>query len=111
AMTNYSFSTGLEDIDVDSGFGLVALTGRTVQVPTTRLRSLGTTVTIPNGGTLIVGGFSEVEERAGVACLPFIEAIPLLGKIMRGFDNAEGRRSLILLISAETVQDIFSQEE
>ncbi len=109
AMTSFSFSTGLED--TDDIFGAVALVGRTVQVPTTRLRSLGTTVTIPNGGTLIVGGFSEVEERAGVAGIPFIEAIPLLNKVLRGFDNAEGRRSLLLLITAEIVRDVFSDEE
>jgi len=81
-----------------------------IQLPTTQLRSVGTTVTVPNGGTVIMGGFTNVQEQAGLATVPFIEGIPVLRTILRGRDRIEGRRSLIMLITAETVEDIFEEE-
>jgi tetratricopeptide (TPR) repeat protein len=99
----FSYSTGASEV----AEGLAALTDRVIQIPTTRLRSIGTTVTIPNGGTLVVGGFTEVEERTGEAGVPFLETVPLVNKVVRGFDTAEGRRSLLMMFTAETVEDIF----
>ncbi|HPD14085.1 MAG TPA: hypothetical protein PLE19_04010 [Planctomycetota bacterium] len=81
----------------------------TIQLPTTTLRSIGTTVTVPNGGTIIMGGFTNVQEYTGNATVPFIEGIPVLRHLMRGRDHIEGRRSLIMLITAETVEDIFEE--
>jgi len=81
----------------------------TIQLPTTTLRSVGTTVTVPNGGTILMGGFTTVQEWTGVATAPFIEGIPLLSYLLRARDHIEGRRSLIMLITAETVEDIFEE--
>ena len=80
-----------------------------IQIPTTRLRSIGTTVTIPNGGTLFVAGFAEIEENSGVATIPFVDSIPVLREVFRGWDRNEGRRSLVILVSAQTVSDIFEE--
>jgi len=80
-----------------------------IQIPTTRLRSIGTTVTVPNGGTVFVAGFAEIEENAGVATIPFVDSIPVLRTIFRGWDRNEGRRSLVILVSAQTVNDVFEE--
>ncbi|MFW6163076.1 MAG: hypothetical protein ACODAJ_09925 [Planctomycetota bacterium] len=105
----FHYSTEIEVIDTgDEAIGI--LQESFVQIPTTRLRSVGTTVTAPNGGTLLIGGFSEVEDRQAVAGIPFIEHVPLLGRVLRDWSRAEGRRSLIMLITAETVPDVFAEE-
>ena len=109
--TVFGYSTGLEENLPDDWVGPIPTVGRSIQVPTTRLRSIGTTVTVPNGGTLIAGGFTEVEERVGKTGVPIVSSIPLLRNVFQGWDSAEGRRSLILLISAETVRDIFTEED
>ncbi len=88
-----------------------ALVPITIQLPTTRLRSVGTTVSVPNGGTVMLGGFSEVEEHSGVATMPFVEGIPILRHILRGWDRRDARKSLIMLVSAQTIEDIFEEEE
>ena len=95
---------------VEAAEGVFTYIDMSVQVPTTTLRSIGTTVTVPNGGTIIMGGFTNVQEYTGVATSPFIEGIPLLRTILRGRDHVEGRRTLIMLITAETVDDIFEEE-
>ena len=68
-----------------------------------------TTVTVPNGGTLFFAGYSEVEHRDGTAGLPFVEHLPLLRFLFRRINRAKGRRSLFMLITAETVPDIFEE--
>jgi len=82
-----------------------------IQLPTTRLRSVGTTVSVPNGGTLMIGGFSQAEEHSGVSTMPFVEGIPILRHILRGWDRRDARKSLIMLVTARTIEDIFEEEE
>jgi len=104
------FYYGSQIVTMDVGDRVVSvIVDSFVQIPTTRLRSMGTTVTVPNGGTLLMGGFTEVEERAGNASVPFLEAIPLVGRLLRSWRQVEGRRSLIILVTAETVPDIFEE--
>jgi general secretion pathway protein D len=104
-----AFTYGIQTVQV-SDTDTLDLT-MTLQLPTSTLRSIGTTVTVPNGGTIVMGGFTVVEEGSGIASAPLLEGIPLLRYLFRGRDIIEGRRSLIMLITAETVEDIFEEEE
>ncbi|MBL7222286.1 MAG: hypothetical protein ISS72_00395 [Candidatus Brocadiae bacterium] len=87
-----------------------SLTGtrdRSVQLPTTELTSIATTVTVPDGGSLIVGGLGRVVENAGYASLPFFYAVPGVRYLLRDRRDAERRTSLNVLVTAEIVKDIF----
>ena len=108
-LNTFHYSTEVNVID-QGNVAIGILQESFVQLPQTRLRSLGTTVTVPNGGTLLTGGFTEVEERHALAGIPFIENLPFLGRLLRGYDRAEGRRSLMILVSAETVPDLFTED-
>jgi len=79
-----------------------------IQIPTTQLRSVGTTVTVPNGGTLLVAGLAEVEELSGTATLPGVQNVPLLRHLLRRTEELQGRRSLVILVTAQTVPDVFA---
>jgi len=103
------FTYGVQTVQLTENTS--AIVPITIQLPTTRLRSVGTTVSIPNGGTVMLGGFSEVEEHSGVATMPFVEGIPILRHILRGWDRRDARKSLIMLVSAQTIEDIFEEEE
>jgi len=103
------FTYGVQTVQLTENTS--AIVPITIQLPTTRLRSVGTTVRVPNGGTVMLGGFSEVEEHTGVATMPFVEGIPILRHILRGWDRRDARKSLIMLVSAQTIEDIFEEEE
>jgi type II secretory pathway component GspD/PulD (secretin) len=105
----FQYSTEVETVIAPGGGGIALIQHNFIEIPTTSLRSMGTTVTVPNGGTLLLGGFTEVEEVSGTAGVPFLEGIPLLRYLIRGWDRAEGRRSLIMLVTAQTVPDIFEE--
>jgi tetratricopeptide (TPR) repeat protein len=84
--------------------------GRAVQLPTTQLTSVATTVTVPDGGSIIIGGLSEVNERHGLATLPFFYSVPGLRYLLRETRDAERRTSLVVMVTAEIVRDIFEEE-
>ena len=105
-LNNFDFSSDPEEFIIGPDPDPV-IRGRRIQIPVTALYSLATTVTVPNGGTLLVGGFSEVEHRRGTAGIPILEHIPLLGRLFRGFNRGEARRTLFILVTAETVPELF----
>jgi type II secretory pathway component GspD/PulD (secretin) len=70
---------------------------------------VATTVIVPNGGTLLVGGLAEAEENRGVASVPFLSDLPAVGHLLRGWDRSEGRRTLVILVTAQIVPDVFER--
>ena len=83
---------------------------RFVQVPEVALKSLATTVTVPDGGSVIAGGLSDVTENRGVATIPFASTIPVLQQVFRGWTEVEARTSLVIIVTATIVPDVFEQE-
>ena len=108
-LNSYDYASDPEEFVIGPD-GEPLLQGRAVQLPITQLQSLGTTVTVPNGGTMLVGGLTEGEERSATAGVPFIEHLPLLSRIFRGTDRRGGKRCFIILVTAETVPDIFAED-
>jgi len=94
----------------NEGF-LYALGGifRQVNLPDTELRSVATTVTVPDGGTMLVGGLSTVRERSGDAGVPIINRLPLIRYLLREWTEYDSRQSLLVLVTAEIVPDIFEE--
>ena len=107
SLVDYTFLTRTSQ--TTGTISVLAPSGVTIQVPTTQLRSVGTTVTVPNGGTLLVAGFAEVESASAVATLPGVENVPFLRYILRRADEIQGRRSLVILVTAQTVPDTFAE--
>jgi len=92
-----------------AGFQYAAGLTRVVNLPETELRSVGTTVSVPDGGTLFVGGLAQARESAGEGSLPFLRGIPLLRYLFREWAEAERRDSLIIMVTARIVPDIFEE--
>jgi type II secretory pathway component HofQ len=64
---------------------------------------------VPDGGTILVAGFVEAEDNKGVSTLPFVEGIPIVKQLLRGWARNDGRRSYIVLVSAQIVPDLFEE--
>ncbi|NQT87030.1 hypothetical protein HQ560_09715, partial [bacterium] len=110
SLEELSFHDAAAGADAGGGNGLgLFVDERLLQIATTVLRSVGTTVTVPDGGTILVAGFDEAEDHQGVTTLPFIEGIPIVRQMLRGWARNDGRRSFIVLVSAQIVPDIFEE--
>lgn len=89
------------------GFGGGAANQAFIQIPTLSSQRLQTTVCVPDGGTLLVGGqklASETEIEAGV---PGLSKIPLLKRLYNSRSMVKDEQTLLILVKPK----IFIQSE
>jgi type II secretory pathway component GspD/PulD (secretin) len=78
-----------------------------VQLPETETSSLMTRVSVPDGGTLLLGGqkiTAMVEKEAGV---PVLSKIPLIGRLFSNRSTVKDQKILLILVKPT----ILLQEE
>ena len=77
------------------------------KLPETETSTISTQVTVPDGGTLLLGGTkiaAEVESEAGV---PILSKIPVIGRLFRNRSVVRDHRILLVLVKPT----IILQEE
>ncbi len=74
-----------------------------IEVPTVSLREAYTSVTVPDGGTCLVGGFRQVNEKEQRSGLPFLDDAPFLNLLFRKEAELRETESLIILVTARIV--------
>ena len=71
------------------------------EFPVIDMQNIATTVIIPNGGTVILGGLSQMQRIEGGATTPLLGDIPLLKFFFSTEGSTVTRTSLVILIRAE----------
>jgi type II secretion system protein D len=74
-------------------------------VPTIGTEELITTVTVPNGATVVLGGLITVTDRDSVSGIPILSSIPGLGKLFSTTGKEQERHELIIFIQPTIVND------
>jgi len=71
-----------------------------IELPVITIQKIRSTVTIPDGGTVLIGGLKNFREQEMESGVPLAMDIPLLKNLFRrqGFTNL--KRSLIVLLKA-----------
>lgn len=77
----------------------------TVQLPQLLVRSFATTVTVPDGGSVLIGGLREVLTKERRAEVPLLGSIPLLGFFFSQEGVVDENTSLMVLVRA-TITDV-----
>ncbi|MCZ6792121.1 MAG: hypothetical protein O7J95_00740 [Planctomycetota bacterium] len=80
-----------------------------IGIPQISLQQSFTSVTVPNGGTVLLGGFKSLNEGKFVSYLPIIGQIPILKNLARRKATLSEKRSLVILLTARII-DLRSQE-
>jgi type II secretory pathway component GspD/PulD (secretin) len=75
----------------------------TIQVPELAIQRVRTTVTMPDGGTLLLGGIKDFRDMAAESGLPVLSNIPILSFFFSRKAKSVQRRNLLVLIKAEVV--------
>jgi hypothetical protein len=76
----------------------------TIQLPEVTTRQVMTTVSVPDGGTLMIGGLAQATESEGYATVPFLGDIPLLKYLFMSKRKVDARNNLIVLVTAHIIQ-------
>ena len=82
--------------------------GTTVQLPTFAFTQVSTTVSVPDGGTILLGGIKRLAEGRAERGVPVLSKIPYLSRLFRNVAVGRDARSLMLMV---TPRIIIQEEE
>ena len=107
---NSSMSTDDDDDGNDESSDNATQTirsGTTVQLPTFEVISVSTTVSVPDGGTVLLGGIKRLREGRGEFGVPLLSKVPYLDRLFRNVGIGRETDSLMMMVTPH----IIIQEE
>ena len=70
----------------------------------TTTSAINTTVTVPDGSTIILGGLLKLNQSKGGKKVPLLGDIPLVGGLFRGVSNSDIQKKLYVFVKAEVIR-------
>jgi general secretion pathway protein D len=70
-------------------------------IPNVATRYIKTTVSAPNGSTIVLGGLITDNNRRGTTGIPILSKIPVIGALFRNTSKMKDRQELIVLMRPE----------
>ena len=83
--------------------------GNPLLIPEISYQSVRTSVTIPDGGSLLLAGMTNGESSRSHAGIPFLSHIPFLGRLFSSNGRSETEMKTLILLQADVV--IFEEIE
>lgn len=72
-------------------------------VPAINTREIETQVSVHDGQTLVLGGIYEESEQEQIERIPFLSAIPIMGKLFQHQHRANTKRELLIFVRPKIV--------
>ena len=82
--------------------------GTTVQLPTFSFTTVSTTVSVPDGGTVLLGGIKRLREGRNEAGVPMLSKVPYVNRLFKNVGIGRETQSLMLMV---TPRIIIQEEE
>jgi type II secretion system protein D len=85
--------------------------GGGVSVPKIDTQKLTTTVIVPDGATILMGGLISQTDSKASSGIPFISTVPLIGNLFKSTADDTERRELVVMIQPSVVFDVPELKE
>lgn len=82
--------------------------GTTVQLPTFNFTTVSTTVSVPDGGTVLLGGIKRLSEGRNERGVPMLSKIPYISRLFKNVGIGRDAQSLMMMV---TPRIIIQEEE
>jgi general secretion pathway protein D len=82
--------------------------GTTVQLPSLAVTTVSTTVSVPDGGTILLGGVKRLQEGRTERGVPLLSKVPYISRLFKNVGIGRGTQSLMLMV---TPRIIIQEEE
>ncbi|MGI9458052.1 MAG: hypothetical protein ACR2NU_15915, partial [Aeoliella sp.] len=86
----------------------IVRSGTTVQLPTFQFVSVVTTVSVPDGGTVLLGGIKRLNEGRNEFGVPLLSKVPYINRLFRNVGIGRETDSLMMMV---TPRIIIQEEE
>lgn len=80
-----------------------------IQTPQLTLQRIRTTVTVPDGGSFVIGGLRQMTETQVDSGIPIISDLPLIGALFTRRGKSVVRQDIIIVVSARII-DLEEEE-
>jgi type IV pilus assembly protein PilQ len=77
----------------------------TLSGPAINTKNVQTQVLVENGGTIVIGGIYEQEDRTTVTKVPWLGDIPFLGYLFKNTSRSNSRTELLIFITPRVVSE------
>ncbi len=85
-----------------------AVEGTTVQLPTFNFTTVSTTVSVPDGGTVLLGGIKRLSEGRNERGVPMLNKLPYISRLFKNVGLGRDTQSLMMMV---TPRIIIQEEE
>ncbi|RKY15860.1 MAG: hypothetical protein DRP82_00625 [Planctomycetota bacterium] len=99
----------ISTIIVNIGTTSAVVISDAIEVPEIGIDRIYTSVTVPDGGTILLGGFRECFKRKNTYSIPIFGSIPIIGWLFRSTGWVKVRRDVLMLLTARIL--ILRDEE
>jgi len=82
----------------------------TLQLPNLTVTNFATTVKVPDGGTVLLGGLRQVLNKERRAEIPVLARLPLIGMLFKQEGTADESRSLMVMVNAR-ITDVVGDSQ
>ena len=101
---------GTDPDAADDGFDLETVEeGTTIQLPVLAATVISTVVSVPDGGTVLLGGIKRVSEGRTERGVPFLSNIPYINRLFKNVGIGRETRNLMMMVTPRII--IQSEEE
>ncbi len=77
-----------------------------ISIPSLKVRRAETTLELPSGGSMVLGGLLEDSTRQSIAALPGLGKLPFLGPLFRSRDFQKGETELVIIATPYMVKPV-----
>ena len=96
------------DSTASSGNSATSSEGITVQLPSLAIVSVNTTVSVPDGGTVLLGGIKRLSEGRNEFGVPILSKLPYINRLFKNVGIGRETQSLMMMV---TPRIIIQEEE
>ncbi len=97
-----------DDPETDETDVVTIQEGTTVQLPTFAFTTVTTTVSVPDGGTVLLGGIKRLQEGRNERGLPLLSKVPYVSRLFKNVGIGRTTQSLMMMV---TPRIIIQEEE
>ena len=97
---NLTVKTEVSELTSDGAVSIGTLT-----IPALRVRRASTTLEVPSGGAMVLGGLIKDDVRQAVTGVPGLLNLPILGSLFRSRDFQQSQSELVIFIQPLVVRD------
>jgi general secretion pathway protein D len=91
--------------------GALVVASAEIVLPTVRMTHLMTSVSVPDGGTLLIGGLKSFEEHDVESGVPVLNKLPVLKRIFSNRAQVRGQSNMLLLVKPTIIIQAEKEEE